>query len=126
MCTDLVQNRHIPVLLKFGQMPPDKIAQFRRTIVRLFNLGAEAFEHLLGPVTEKLHQNIVFIFEIKIDGSIGHTGLFGDLGDGRLVEALSGKDFDGCFQDKMILIILFSSVDFRPPVSVHTILCQNE
>jgi hypothetical protein len=46
----------------------------------------EALEHMVGHPLVKLHQDVVFIFEIQIDGSIRDTGLLGDLGDGGLMK----------------------------------------
>jgi hypothetical protein len=77
----LINHGHIPVPLEFRQMPPDEIAKFIQSIVRFFNLSPEPVKYLLGSVTEKLHQNVILIFKIKIDGAIRHTGLFRDLGD---------------------------------------------
>jgi len=110
----LVHHGHIPIPLKFGQMPPDEIAQFIKAVVRLFHLSSEPVKHLLGSVAEKLHQNIIFIFEIKIDGTVGHPGLFSDLGNGRLVEALAGKYSDSRFQNEMIFVIFIILVDSDP------------
>jgi hypothetical protein len=45
-------------------MPPDEVAQFVQTVVRYFNLSSEPIKHLLGSVIEKMHQNVIFIFEI--------------------------------------------------------------
>ena len=95
-------------------MTSDKIAQFRRTIVGLFNLSSEPFEHLLGPVTEKLHQNIVFIFEIKIDRPVSHPGFFGDLGNGWLMKTLAGKYLYGRFQNQVIFTIFIILIDIDP------------
>jgi hypothetical protein len=33
-------------------------------------------------IVEKIVKNIVFIFEIKINGAVGNAGFPGDLGDG--------------------------------------------
>ena len=63
-------------------MPTNEIAQFIQTIVRFFYLGPEPIKHLLGSVAEKLHQNVIFILEIKIDSTVSNPGLFGDLGYG--------------------------------------------
>ena len=79
-------------------------------------LGAETFENLLGPVTEKLHQNIVFIFEIKIDRPVSHPGFFGDLGHGGLVKTLARKYLYSRFQYQVIFIIFIIPIDFAPSV----------
>jgi hypothetical protein len=95
-------------------MPPDEIAQFIQTVVRFFNLSSEPNKHLLGSVAEKMHQNVIFIFEIKIDGTVGHPCLFGDLGNSRLVKTLARKYLYGRFQNEMIFIIFIILTDVAP------------
>ena len=118
---NLIYNRHVSVLLEFHKMPPDEVSQFVQAVVGLIDGGAKSVKNLLGPVVEKLHQNIVFILEIEIDGAIGNAGLSGDLGNGRLVKPLTGKYLDGRFQDTMILIIFLFFIDFEPPVSTKQV-----
>ncbi len=101
----LVQNRHAPIALKLFQMSFDQQAQFVAGIVRLVDFFAKPTKHLLGLVAEKVHHDIFFILEIKIDGSIGHTGFFGYLADRRLVKTLLGKHFDSRFEDLVILAV---------------------
>jgi hypothetical protein len=96
-------------------MSPDEIAQFIQTIVRLVDLLPETIKYLSGFVTEKLYQNIVFIFEIQIDSTISHAGFPGNLGHGRLVKTLTGKHLHRRLQDKMILVIFIFFIDFTPP-----------
>jgi hypothetical protein len=79
---DLVHDRHIRIPLEFHKMPPDEIPQFVQAVVGLVDRRPESIENLFGSVVEKLHQDIVFILEIKINGSIRHAGLPGDLGNG--------------------------------------------
>lgn len=121
---NLVHHRHVAILLEFHEVPPDKVPQFVEAVVRLVDGGAKSIKNLLGPVVEELYQNIVFILEIEIDGAVGHAGLSGDLGNGRLVKALAGKDFYSCLQDEMILIIFFFSVDCGPPVAENPIFLK--
>lgn len=126
MGLNLIHHRHVAVPLKFHEVPPDKVAQFVQTVVSLIDGSAESIKNLLGPVVEKLHQNIVFVFEIKINGAVCHAGLSSDLSNRRLVKALAGKDFYGRFQDEMIFIVFFFSVDFGPPVSETRSCKMNE
>jgi hypothetical protein len=63
-------------------MSPNKATKFVQAVIGLVDGRPESIEHLFGSVVEKLDQNIVFIFEIKIDGTIRHTCLSGDLGNG--------------------------------------------
>ena len=72
------------------------------------------FKHLLGSVTEKLHQDVIFIFKIKIDSPVSHPGLFGDLGNGWLMKTLAGKYLYSRFQDQVIFIIFIILIDFAP------------
>ena len=62
-------------------MPADEIMQFIQAGIRFLNLGPEPVKYLLGPVAEKLHQNIILVFEIKIYGAVRHAGFFRNLGN---------------------------------------------
>ena len=77
----LINHGHVPVPLEFRQMPADEMAQFVQAGTRFLDLGPEAVKYLLGTVAEKLHQNVILVFEIKIDGAVRHAGFFRDLGD---------------------------------------------
>ena len=79
VCLRLVENGHIPVSLKLFQMSPNQISKFINGVVGLIHLFPETAENLFGLMIEKLNQNIIFIFEIEIDGAVSHTGFFGDL-----------------------------------------------
>ena len=114
----LVDHRHITIPLKFGQVTPDEIAKFFQTVVRFFDRRPEAIKHLFGSVAEKLHQNVIFIFEIKIDGSVGHSGLFGNLGNGRLVKSMSGKNLNRRLKNLMIFMIFFDLVRGCPHLAI--------
>ena len=61
---NLVHNGHVAVPLEFHEVPPDKVAQFVQAVVSLADGAAKTIKNLLGPVVEKLHQNIVFVLEI--------------------------------------------------------------
>ena len=39
----------------------------------------KALKNLLGLVVEKLNQNVVFVFKVEINRTVGDTGLFCDL-----------------------------------------------
>jgi hypothetical protein len=60
-------------------MSADKIPQFVDSIVCFVDFFPEATKNLLGLVTEKLNQDIILIFEIKIDSTIGNFCFPGDL-----------------------------------------------
>jgi hypothetical protein len=63
-------------------MTMNKIPQFIQAVVGLVDGSPESIKNLFGPVVKKLNEDIVFILEIKIDGTIRHAGLTGDLGNG--------------------------------------------
>jgi len=63
-------------------MQADKIAKFIESIVRFVDFFPEPGKYLLGFVAEKLHQDIILIFEIKIDRTISDIGFPGDLRNG--------------------------------------------
>lgn len=75
-------------------MTVDQIVQFIFGIVGLINGIAEAIKNLAGFVTEEMGEDVGFVLEIQIYRSIGNAGFPRDLGDGGMVEALFGKDFD--------------------------------
>jgi hypothetical protein len=80
-------------------MAPNKAAQFVMAAIGLVDGRPKPIKNLLGSVVEKLDKDIVFIFEIKIYGTIRHTGLPGYLGNGGLVKTLAGKHFYSGFQN---------------------------
>lgn len=86
-------------------MAPNKIAQFIDSGLRLVNLFTKAGKDLPGFVIEEMDQNVIFIFEVKVNGPIGDTGRPGNLGYGRLMETGLGEYGDRRFQDAMIFII---------------------
>ncbi len=114
----LVENGHIPVCLKLFQMSPDQVSKLVNGILGLVHLFSETSKNLLGLVIEELNQNIIFIFEIQIDGAISHAGFFGDLSNGRLKETVFGKYLDSRLEYPTVFIV-FSAflIDGAPPGS---------
>jgi len=99
-------------------MPSNQVSELFDSILGLIHLFSETPENLLGLVVEELNQNIIFIFEIQIDGSISHTGFLGDLRNGRLKETVLGKYLDRRLEYPMVFIV-FSAflIDGTPPGS---------
>jgi hypothetical protein len=62
-------------------MPPNQISKFINSGIRAVDVFSEASKSLSGFITEKLNQDIFFILEIKINGTIGDPGFPGDLGN---------------------------------------------
>ena len=112
----LIEDGHIPVCLKLLQVSPDQVLKLINGTFGLIHLFSETPENLLGLVIEKLNQNIIFVFEIKIDGSISHTGFLGNLGNGRLKESVFGKYLDSRLEYPMVFIV-FSAlfINMAPP-----------
>jgi hypothetical protein len=102
---NLVNNGAVAIALKFVQMPTNQIAQFIQAAAGPIHFGLKLVEDLLGPVAEKLDQNVVFIFKIQINCPVGDTGFFSNLCDRTLMKSLSGKYFDSRFQDSMVFIV---------------------
>jgi hypothetical protein len=73
-----------------------------------------------------LDQNIVFILEIKIDGAVGDAGFFCNLGNGRLVKSLSGKNLDSRFKDLVIFMIFFNPIRSCPHFAILSRAIMNE
>ncbi len=76
-----IDHCHVPVILKFLEMPPDQVVKFFHGSVRTINLVPETGKSLSGFITEKLNQDIFFISKIKINGAIGDAGFLCDLGN---------------------------------------------
>jgi len=57
----------------------NKINKFIFCAFSLFNLFPESLKYLPGLVAEKLYQNVIFIFKIKIDGAVSYTCFSGNL-----------------------------------------------
>ena len=96
-------------------MHPNEIAKFVQAGFGPVHLRTETIKYLLGFIIKKLNQNIVFILKIKIDGAVGDPGYFGNLGNGRLMKSVSGKNLDRRFKDLVIFIIFFDPVNDGPP-----------
>ncbi len=74
-----IDNGHIRVALEFRQVAIDEITEFRNRCVGMIHRLLEPVEHLPGFIGEYLDQNIVFVLEIEINGSIGNPRSFGYL-----------------------------------------------
>ena len=96
-------------------MHPNEIAKFVQAGIGAIHLRPETIKYLLGFIIEKLNQNIVFIFEIQIDGAVGDAGFFANLSNSRLVKSMSGKNLYSRFKDLVIFIIFFYTVNDGPP-----------
>jgi len=122
----LVENCHISVCLKLFQMSPDQVSKLINGIFGLIHFFSETPENLLGLVIEKLNQNIIFVFEIKIDGAVGHAGFFSNLGNGRLKESVFRKYLDSRLEYPMVFIV-FSAlfINIAPP-ETSVLIIMNE
>ncbi len=70
---------HVSVVLKFLEMSMNQVAKFINSSIRSAYFLSEAGENLSGLITEKLDQDILFIFEIKIDRTIGNPRFLSNL-----------------------------------------------
>src|SRR2546425_271643 len=50
------------------------------------------------------HEQFVFIFEIKVDGAIGHSGPVGNLGNPRMKKTMLGDHLNGGIEDALVLV----------------------
>jgi hypothetical protein len=107
----LIDDGHVPVPLEFFEVDANQIAQFVKSGIGAIDLLTEALEYLLGLIAEKLDQDVVLVFEIEVDGSVGDTGFTGDLGNGRLEVTLPCEYLYGRFQNAVVLVIFFSISD---------------
>ena len=57
----------------------NKINKLIFCVFSLFNLFPESLKYLFSLVGEELYQNVIFIFKIKIDGTVSYTCFFSDL-----------------------------------------------
>jgi hypothetical protein len=112
----LEDDGQIPVTLKFFKVPPDEVSQLLDGTATAIDFFSEALENLLGLVFEKLNQDIVLVFEVQIDGPIGHTSFSGDLGNGRLMISVTGKHLYGRFENAVVFIVFFAGTDGLTPV----------
>ena len=116
MCERLIYDGHVAVALELRQVTVNQITQLVDGGVGFFDLFPEAAEDLFGFVLEKLNQDIVFVFKIEVNRSVGDAGLPGDLGYGRLMKPSFGKYFNGCFKDALVFIPCFRfCIDKIPP-----------
>ena len=69
----LVKNCQVSIPLKLFQVPLDQPAQFVPRVIPLVHCLPEPAENLLGFILEEVHHDIFFIFEIEIDGAVGHA-----------------------------------------------------
>jgi hypothetical protein len=111
----LVNDGQIPVPLKFFKVPSDEVAQLLDGTAPAIDFFSEALKNLLGFVLEKLNQDIVLVFEVQIDGPIGHTSFSGDFGNGRLMISVPGKYLDGRFEDAVVFIVFIAGTDGLTP-----------
>ena len=96
-------------------MQADKNEKFIDSIVRFVDFFPEQGKYLFGFVAEKLYQDIILIFEIKIDGTISDIGFPGDLRNGWMEKTLFSKYLDCRFKDPVIFIVYFLfSTNNRP------------
>ncbi len=97
-------------------MSSNQVSKLINGVFGFIHLFSETSENLLGLVIEELNQNIIFVFEIKIDGAISHTGFFGDLSNGRLKETVFGKYLDRRLEYPVVFVV-FSAlfIDVTPP-----------
>jgi hypothetical protein len=77
----LIHNGHVPVTLECFQVQSNQVAQFVYGVVRHIDLFSELGKHLGGLIFKKLHQDIVFVFEIQVNRSVGDTRFTGNLGN---------------------------------------------
>jgi hypothetical protein len=69
----------------------------------------EQIEYLFGLVRKKLNQDVILVFKVEINRSIGHTRFSGNLGYGGLIESLLSKNLDCRFEDAVIFVDIFVS-----------------
>ena len=75
-------------------MTVHQISKLINRIIRLVYVFPESIKYLFGFIAEKLNQNIIFVFEIEIDGAIGNTRCRCNLRNGGLKKTLFGKYLD--------------------------------
>jgi hypothetical protein len=77
-------------------------------------------KHQFGFVGVKMDEDVVLVFEIEINGAVGHPRLPRDLGNRRLVKPLFGKYLDGGGQYFLVLIrITFHTNSFVDVLNNH-------
>jgi hypothetical protein len=111
----LIDDGHVSVVLKLAQMQTDQCSQLLDGIAAPADFFPEALENLLGFVAEKLDQDVVFVFKVQVDGPVGHAGLLGNFGNGRLGVSVAGKYLDGGIENKMVFVVFVIRADRPPP-----------
>src|SRR5262249_1978113 len=74
---------------------------------RVGNLGqgrARALREAMEGGVDGRHQQLVLVFEIKVDGAVGHAGAVGDLRYPRMKKTVLGDDLNGGIQDTLMLV----------------------
>jgi hypothetical protein len=117
----LVDDGHVAIPLKLFEVDANQIAQFADGRLGTIDLLAEALKNLLGLVAEELNQDIVLVFEIEIDRSVGDPRLTGDLGDRGLKITLPRENLDGSFQNAVVLVVFFSVGDEKSSVGAGSV-----
>jgi hypothetical protein len=107
----LIDNRHVAIALEFFEVASNEISEFFDGVTGAVDFFPKTLKGLFGLEIKKLNQNVVFVFEIQIYGTVGDTGFFGDLRNGRLVVSLAGEHLYGSFQDASIFVVFFSGSD---------------
>ena len=101
----LVNHRHVEIALKHLEMVADEVLKLIGGMFRFLNYLPESVENLLGFVAEKLQQDVVLVFEVQIDGTVGHPGLPGNRRDGGFIEPLLRENLDRRLKDTVVFVV---------------------
>ena len=74
-----VDNGHVHVFFEHPEVAPHQTEEFFDGFVGTVENLPEAVERQFGLVAEKMYQNVIFIFKIKIDRAVSNSGFFSDL-----------------------------------------------
>jgi hypothetical protein len=96
-------------------MPADQIAQLINGIAPSIQFLPEPVENQLRLITEELSQNIIFAFEIEIDGTVRDARFPGDFRHPRIMEALTGENLDRRSQNTQVFIVVFIFFNMDAP-----------
>ncbi len=96
-------------------MAPNKIAQLINGCLRMVDFFAKVGKNLPCFIIEKMDQDVIFIFEVKINSPIGNPRGPCNLRYGRFMETGFCKYGDRSFQDAMVFIIFIFGTDGAPP-----------
>ena len=80
-------------------------------IVQSRHLFFRLAQKRLERAVERGHQDLLFRFEVKIDGSISDVGAIGDVRNAAIVESLFPDYGNGCIQNALVLVAA-AAVDF--------------